>query len=408
MTEAGFGEAAANVLATEYTRHYYPVLGVVNGPTSDKSPLTAYGRQVARSIMRYFRGETTGPSGWDSGGAGRVPRWQTESFERVDDIPRRKGVQQKQADNSSLSPRSKQGELWGEGLLSPRWVVDKQQRRPAAVMSLHTLEEGNDVALGDEMARNRVCVAAYGLSYAAVVIVSRAQADEPQAEARLGALQQRSGLEPTQFFVCRPSAQAPQQQAFHAFLGDLERRLYARACAFYAAAFMRTQAKLVALPQLPLPPSPASPRALGDDPRMFRDPGLVSRFSRFLPLRAWLVRYHFKLAVFAECGGDRDTAQRCMWLAYAHLLAYVGEIAAGAYLPAGSDDNDDDDGGPDRGLAAGWLWALNGGDADGSRARSLRMFGPRWDEAMQLLDAVHVRVVRGWLYQALDAAALRS
>ncbi|KAJ2061169.1 hypothetical protein GGI17_003279 [Coemansia sp. S146] len=413
MAEAVFGGPAVSVLATSFTRHYYPVLGVLNGPSGDKSPLTPYGRQVARSIIRYFRGgpsETTGPSGWDSGGAGRVPRWQTESYERVDDIPRRKAVQQKPTTADDLSPRSKSGELTGEGLLAPRWI-DKQQQRPATVMSLHSLPPHAEddvaglVAIGEEMARNRVCLAAYGLTYAAVVIVSRAQADEPQVEARLGALLQRGGLEASQFFVCRPSNAQQQQQAFQAFLGDLERRLYVRACAFYAAAFMRTQAKLVAIPQLPLPPRP-SDTALGlvgagsAAQAVFKEPGLVSRYSRFLPLRAWMVRYHFKLAVFAECGGDRDTAQRCMWLAYAHLLSYVGEIAAGAYLPTTD--------GPDHGLQPGWLWDFNGGDADGSRARSLRMFGPRWDEAILLLDAVHVRVVRGWLYQALDAAALHS
>ncbi|KAJ2332167.1 hypothetical protein GGI00_002912, partial [Coemansia sp. RSA 2681] len=51
----------------------------------------------------------------------------------------------------------------------------------------------------------------------------------------------------------------------------------------------------------------------------------------------------------------------------------------------------------DRGLSPGWLWPLNGGDADGARAHSLRMFGPRWDEALQLLDALHVRVARAWM-----------
>ncbi|KAJ2057065.1 hypothetical protein GGI08_003714 [Coemansia sp. S2] len=402
-TEAVFGGPAVSVLATTFTRHYYPVLGILNGPSGDKSPLTPYGRQVARSIIRYFRGgpsETTGPSGWDSGGAGRVPRWQISSYDRVDDIPRRKAIQQK-APADDLSPRNKHGELSGEGLLTIRWV-DKQQQRPATVMSLHSLPAEDDVAMGEEMARNRVCLAAYGLTYSAVVIVSRAQDDEP-LEARLSGLMQRGGLDASQFFVCRPGST---QQAFQLFLGDLERRQYSRACAFYAAAFMRTQAKLVAIPQLPLPPRPSDTTALGlvgagsAALAVFKEPGLVSRYSRFLPLRAWLVRYHFKLAVFAECGGDRDTAQRCMWLAYVHLLSYVGEIAAGAYLPIAD--------GPDHGLQPGWLWDLNGGDADGSRARSLRMFGPRWDEAVALLDAVHVRVVRGWLYQALDAAALRS
>ncbi|KAJ2489757.1 hypothetical protein IWW37_003742 [Coemansia sp. RSA 2050] len=419
MTEAVFGGPAASVLATPYTKHYYPVLGVLNGPAGDKSALSPYGRQVARSILRYFRGtpnDTSGPSGWDSSGASRVPRWQTESFERVDDIPRRKALHPKpQSPGNStpddLSPRNRHGELSGEGLLTTKWI-DKQQQRPATVMSLHSLPlpaEGDDAAIGEEMARNRVCLAAFGLTYAAVVIVSRAQADEPQIEARLGALLQRGGLEASQLFVCRPSNSQAQQHAFQAFLGNLERRLYVYACAFYAAAFMRTQAKLVAIPQLPLPPcaSDAAAFARGIDEAgssaqaVFKEPGLVARFSRFLPLRAWLTRYHFKLAVLAECGGDRDTAQRCMWLAYAHLLAYVGEISAGAYLPT-------TDGGPDQGLQPGWMWDLNGGDSDGSRAHSLRMFGPRWDEALALLEAVHVRVVRGWLYQALDAAALRS
>ncbi|KAJ2029999.1 hypothetical protein IWW57_001392, partial [Coemansia sp. S610] len=419
MTEAVFGGPAVSVLATPYTKHYYPVLGVLNGPTGDKSTLSPYGRQVARSILRYFRGtsnDTSGPSGWDSNGASRVPRWQTESYERVDDIPRRKALQPKpQSPGNStpddLSPRNRHGELSGEGLLTTKWI-DKQQQRPATVMSLHSLpppDEGDDAAIGEEMARNRVCLAAFGLTYAAVIIVSRAQADEPQIEARLGALLQRGGLEASQFFVCRPSNSQAQQQAFQAFLSDLERRLYVRACAFYAAAFMRTQAKLVAIPQLPLPPCASDAAAVArglvgagsSALAVFKEPGLVAQFSRFLPLRAWLARYHFKLAVLAECGGDRDTAQRCMWLAYAHLLAYVSEIAAGAYLPTG-------DGGPDQGLQPGWMWDLNGGDSDGSRAHSLRMFGPRWDEALVLLDAAHVRVVRGWLYQALDAAALRS
>ncbi|KAJ2466745.1 hypothetical protein GGI02_004270, partial [Coemansia sp. RSA 2322] len=430
----------ASVLEAPYTWHYYPVLGVLNGPTSGsaepattqagehKGPLTPYARQVARSILRYFRGggadASAGACGWDSAGPARVPRWQTVSYERVDDIPRRKSAGRSGAGAADeLSPRRRQGELGGEGLLTPRWV-DKQQRRPATVVSLHALrtDDAGAAALGDELARNRVCLAAYGLTYAAVVIVSRAQAeDAQQADARLGAAMQRGGLDASQFFVCRAEAtaaaqhqrQQQQQQQFYTFLSDLERRMYARASAYYADAFMRTQAKLAGIPQLPLPSRPGDAAAVGrslaagdggsgEAQRLLQDAALVARFSRFLPLRAWLVRYHFKLAVFAECGGDRDTAQRSLWLAYAHLLAYVGEIASGAYQPAGEDPGSAEAAGP------GWMWALSGGDSDGSRAHSLRMFGRRWDEALELLEAVHLRLVRGWLYQSLDAQALRS
>ncbi|KAJ2327949.1 hypothetical protein IWW51_001461, partial [Coemansia sp. RSA 2702] len=212
----------------------------------------------------------------------------------------------------------------------------------------------------------------------------------------------RGGLETTQFAVCAPGAAAQ----FQVFVSDLERALFARATTYYADAFMRAQAKLARLPQLPLPGRPEDAEAvrqslLGDQAssalstRLLNDDATVTRYSRFLPVRAWLVRYHFKLGVFAECSGDRDTAQRCMWLAYVHLAAYVGEIAAGAYLPA-------DDAGH------GWMWALNGGDGDGQRAHNLRMFGARWDEALWLLEALHVRVARGWLYQSLDVGALRA
>ncbi|KAJ2626439.1 hypothetical protein GGF44_005035, partial [Coemansia sp. RSA 1694] len=363
---------------------------------------------VGRSIVRHFRGgedaaATAGEGGGSSSSSAGSPRWHAVSFDRVDDIPRRKGAQAPGGAADALSPRSAAGGAGGL-LLSPQWAA-KQQRRPSTVLSLHSLggSADDDQAAGSDMARNRVCLAAFGLAYTAVVIVSRA---DTSADARTAALQQRSGLDAAHFFVCQPGGSS---DAFAAFLADIERRVRAHACAFYAAAFMRTQTKLVAIPQLPLPLRASDPGAVaralaaaGSASEEFCDAALVSRFSRFLPLRAWLVRYHFKLAVFAECHGAAAglLAQRCTWLAYVHLLAYVGEIAAGAYLPISSSGG----GGldhelvmADRGLSPGWLWPLNGGDADGARAHSLRMFGPRWDEALQLLDALHVRVARAWM-----------
>ncbi|KAJ2121659.1 hypothetical protein IW147_004040 [Coemansia sp. RSA 720] len=415
MAEFAFGRSAEQELTTPYTQQFYPVLGVLNGPWTNAENMTSYGRQVARSILKYFRGgdssehtENVGDrarsehiaSGWDPVGAARGPRWQTASFDRVDDIPRRKS--RTQGIVCDLSPRSSTSELQGDGLMTPKWV-ERQQRRPATVVSLHTLQDGTDTRLSEEMARNRVCLAAFGVSYTAVVIVNRG-ASEDGTEARLSAIMQRGGLEQAQFAVCRPGS-GPQ---FQAFLNELERGLFARAAAFYANAFVHTQAKLALLPQLPLPDRPEDPASVyeimqGDSAaqalsaRLLGDTSVVQRFSRYLPVRGWLVRYHFKLGVAAECAGDRDTAQRCMWLAYVHAAAFVGEIASGAYLPAEGGTPSD-----------GWMWALNGGDGDGQRARSLRMFGQRWDELLVLLDALHVRLVRGWIYQSLDISALRA
>ncbi|KAJ2503099.1 hypothetical protein GGH96_000542 [Coemansia sp. RSA 1972] len=403
MAEFAF-RSAEQELAMPYTQQFYPVLGVLNGPHTNAENLTSYGRQVARSILKYFCGRDSEhadaehvSSGWDPVGAARGPRWQTASFSRVDDVPRRKSRSQADALSNDLSPRST-GELRGDGLMTPKWV-ERQQRRPATVISLHTLQDKADAQLSEELARNRVCLASFGVSYTCVVIVNRGASED--TEARLSSVMQRGGLEHAQFAVCRPGP-GPQ---FQAFLSELERGLFARAAAFYADAFMHTQSKLAMLPQLPLPERPEDPGSVyeamqGEStsqalPRLLGN--VVQRFSRYLPLRGWLVRYHFKLGVCAECAGDRDTAQRCMWLAYVHAAAYIGEIASGAYLPA--------EGGTPSG---GWMWALNGGDADGQRAHSLRMFGQRWDELLALFDALHTRLVRGWIYQSLDVSALRA
>ncbi|KAJ2850792.1 hypothetical protein IWW36_001607 [Coemansia brasiliensis] len=415
MAELAFGHTAEQELATPYTQQFYPVLGVLNGPSSSaaESKLTAYGRQVGRSMLKYFRGSDIGQttdsssdyifSGWDPVGPGRGPRWQTVLFERVDDIPRRKSrTQQANDQREDLSPRSNGGILSGEGLMTPKWV-ERQQRRPATVISLHMLQDGADSRLAEEMARNRVCLAAFGISYTAVVIINRGAAED-NTEARLSVIMQRGGLEVPQFAVCRPGS-APQ---FQRFLSELERSVFARATAFYAEAFMHSQSKLALIPQLPLPERPEDPESVrqsligtseshAQSVKLMSDENVVRRYSRFLPLRGWLVRYHFKLGVFAECSGDRDTAQRCMWLAYAHLAAYIGEIAAGAYLPQ-----------TESAPESGWMWELNGSDNDGQRAQRLRMFGQRWDEALQLFEALHVRLVRGWLYQSLDVNALRA
>ncbi|KAI8323745.1 hypothetical protein GQ54DRAFT_296576 [Martensiomyces pterosporus] len=490
MAELAFGQPAEDVLSTPFTRHFYPVVGVFNSPpvasptadgeepslngggegqqqpatpvNSQKGLSTPYSRQVARSILRYFRGSNgqapstgspspppaasvtgasggdTGVYGWDAAGPARAPRWQTVAFDKVDDIPRRKSRGQSVADaagsggsvlagaEDNLSPRSNTSELWGEGLLSPKWIAKQQQQRPATVVSLHTLQPtqggaragtgnlgGADTLLAEEIARNRICLAAYGLTYTVVVIINRALADEPDTESRLVAIMQRGGLDAQQFAVCRPGT-APQ---FQVFLHEIERRLYAKAVGYYSDAFMRTQIKLMAIPQLPLPAQPSvsgavynslvsNEQARSVSLALFSDSALVSRYSRFLPLRAWLVRYHFKLALFAECAGDRDVAQRCLWVAYLHLSTYIAEIASGAYLPPDADGaaiTTDGTGAP-----VGWMWALNGGDSDGARSHSLRMFGKRWDEAMELLDAIHMRIVRGWLYQSQDVNSLRS
>ncbi|KAJ1804196.1 hypothetical protein LPJ77_004886, partial [Coemansia sp. RSA 2523] len=408
MAEFAFGRSAEQELTTPYTQQFYPVLGVLNGPHTNGENLTSYGRQVARSILKYFCGGDTSErtesehvsSGWDPVGAARGPRWQTASFSRVDDIPRRKSRSQTDSLSNDLSPRGT-GELHGDGLLTPKWV-ERQQRRPATVISFHTLQDKPDSQLSEELARNRVCLASFGVSYTCVVIVNRS-ASEDGTDQRLSSIMQRGGLDQAQFAVCRPGS-GPQ---FQAFLSELERGLFTRAAAFYADAFMHTQSKLAMLPQLPLPERPEDPASVyesmqGDSTSQALSSRLlgndvVQRFSRYLPVRGWLVRYHFKLGVCAECAGDRDTAQRCMWLAYVHAAAYIGEIASGAYLPAEGGTPSD-----------GWMWALNGGDSDGQRAHSLRMFGQRWDELLVLFDALHTRLVRGWIYQSLDVSALRA
>ncbi|KAJ2400222.1 hypothetical protein GGI23_002172, partial [Coemansia sp. RSA 2559] len=448
--------ASTEFATTPYTRHFYPVLGVLNAPhsalhsknTDNALQLTPYARQVGRSILKYFGSNTNSPpeaaaatdsatqqalgiqsedgeqniSGWDPVGPSRAPRWQTVAFDRVDDIPRRKAWRQGDTDEPDLSPRSTSSELWGEGLMTPRWIAKQQQRRPATIVSFHALHQGSpggargsnlggsDTLLAEELARNRVCVAAFGLTYTAVVIINRALAEDDAkgTEARLLAIMQRSGLD-QQLAVCRPGS----AQQFQQFVDGLERKLFTRAAAYYADAFVRTQKKMVAVPQLPVPMAPDRPDAVyrslywSSDARMATarlvesDRSLIAKYSRFLPLRAWLARYHFKLSAFAECAGDRDTAQRCLWMAYVHLLCYVAEIACGAYLPPS--DNADA-----AAIPRGWMWALNGGDHDGQRAHNMRMFGKRWTEAIELLDAIHVRLVRGWLYQSLDLAALRA
>ncbi|KAJ2168138.1 hypothetical protein GGH15_001618 [Coemansia sp. RSA 562] len=408
MAEFAFGRSAEQELTTPYTQQFYPVLGVLNGPHTNGENLTSYGRQVARSILKYFCGGDTSErtesehvsSGWDPVGAARGPRWQTASFSRVDDIPRRKSRSQTDSLSNDLSPRGT-GELHGDGLMTPKWV-ERQQRRPATVISFHTLQDKPDSQLSEELARNRVCLASFGVSYTCVVIVNRS-ASEDGTDQRLSSIMQRGGLDQAQFAVCRPGS-GPQ---FQAFLSELERGLFTRAAAFYADAFMHTQSKLAMLPQLPLPERPEDPASVyesmqGDSTSQALSSRLlgndvVQRFSRYLPVRGWLVRYHFKLGVCAECAGDRDTAQRCMWLAYVHAAAYIGEIASGAYLPAEGGTPSD-----------GWMWALNGGDSDGQRAHSLRMFGQRWDELLVLFDALHTRLVRGWIYQSLDVSALRA
>ncbi|KAJ2157365.1 hypothetical protein GGF46_004563 [Coemansia sp. RSA 552] len=385
MAEFAFGHEAEREVAGVFTQHYYPVVGVLNHPAT-ATAMPEYGRQVGRAVMRHLGGgeDSSKASGWDPVGPARGPRWQTMGIARVDDVPRR-GLP-----TEDLSPRT--GKLRGGGVLAEQWI-QRQQSRPAVVMSMHQLgDAADDARQAEELARNRVCLASYGLAYMVVMVVGRG-ASEDGGEARLAALVRQAGLDAAQVFVSRPGTAAQ----FQAFVHDLERQLFTRAAAFYAGAFMRAQTRLAGVPQLPLPPRPEQASALKNglqqNPAALRalaDSAVVSRFSQHLPVRAWLVRYHFKLAVFSECAGDRDTAQRCIWLAYMHLLAYVGEIAAGAYLPGG------------------WMWDLNGGDDDGQRAHDLRMFGHRWEEALRLLAALNQRLIRGWMYQSLDLAALRA
>ncbi|KAJ2854369.1 hypothetical protein J3B02_002709, partial [Coemansia erecta] len=310
-------------------------------------------------------------------------------------------------------------------------MAKQQKRRPSTVVSFHSLnnnkESENDAALIEEIARNRVCLASFGLSYMAVVIINRALADDPETENRLRAIMQKGGLDAGQFLVCRPGT----AQQFQAFLGDLGQKLFAKAAVYYAEKFMRVQSKMAKIPQLPVSSRMDVPGALyqwavntedggstGLQPGspmsssgpiqsvtgLLSDSSVVSRFSRYLPLRAWLVRYHFKMAMFAEALSDLDTAHRCLWLCYVHLISYVSEISSGAYLPPDNNHTRVTDG---SGAPVGWMWLLNGGDSDGTRAHSLRMFGRRWDEAMELLGAVHLRLVRGWMYQSIEAASIR-
>ncbi|KAJ1943099.1 hypothetical protein FBU59_003012, partial [Linderina macrospora] len=376
-----------------------------------------------RSILKHFRGQqgtpdppTTGSTeaiGWDPVGASKTPQWQVVGFDRVDDIPRRQQQQQKP---SALSPRNPSSPLFGgtSSIINAKWVEKRQMEQPAAVVSFHTLVGqqggsrtgslgGSDTLLAEEIARNRVCLASFGVPYTVVVVISRALAEAADTEARLATIMQLGGIEATQFAVCRPGSATQFQQ----FLGDLERRLFGRAAAYYADCFRRTQAKMLAIPQLPLPDHPSRPQTVRmalefnehakvTTANVFAEPSLVDKYSRFMPLRAWLVRYHVKLALFAECAGDRDSAHRCSWVAYLHLAAFLGEIAAGAYLPPSKEPSDSDE---------GWLWPWNGGYANG---RQVLVGGQLWDESMELLEALHVRVVRAWLYQSIVVARAKA
>ncbi|KAJ1944607.1 hypothetical protein GGF37_002110, partial [Kickxella alabastrina] len=413
-----FGTSASQFLSgNPFTQDFRPVLGLLNGPNHAGSTLTAYGRQVGRSLLKHLRctsdsgaaaGSSQGPEG--SAGSSQSPEgsaeptgaasWHTINFARVDDIPRRKahGGGQPEAGAGAGAGAEADGDM-AEQVLGRGWA-GRQQGRPATVLSMHTLaaagEQGADVQLAEALARTRVCLASYGVAYTAVLIINRAVDEEPGTERRVAALVERAGMaagsaaDGGQLAVCRPGPAAQ----FARLLADVDRRLLRHRHAHYAAAFMRAQAKLAALPQLPLATSTGSLGGVYAAPPGI-PPALLQWQQRQPPgsprrvLRASLARYYFKMGAAAESLGEAVMALRCFWLSYVHVATLVAEVAGGAYLPGA------------------WLWAANGGAGDGARAHALRMFGARWDDAVALLAAVHLRIVRGWVRRMQAPAASR-
>ncbi|KAJ1951829.1 hypothetical protein EC988_003886, partial [Linderina pennispora] len=268
--------------------------------------------------------------GWDPSGG----HWQVSGFDSIDAIPQRPQIP---------SPRHGSQEILPEA-----WIAKRQRQCPATVLSLHTLSD--DALLGEELARNRICLAARQLTYTAVVVVSRAMEEQGDAQARVSGLVQKSGV---QVMVCWPGS----AQQFQQFLAELAARLQGMAGKHYCELFARAQRKATMV-MMELPE--AIDGVVKEEPRE----GLVmERFRQFLPVRAWAARYYAKMMLFAECFGDRVIATKCLWVAYANLAVFACGLVQGRYA------------------------------GDGQAAE-----GELWENAKALLEALNARLLRYWLY----------
>lgn len=313
-----------------------PVLGVLQ--TADQQG--GYVRQTSKSILKHLKDNL---------------RWHLLEYQTVDSVPSRL--------NSPSQPQNDH-------------ILTTPPSFTSTVVSIHPLPDAHQDSsrLGDEIARNRVCLAARGLLYTVVLIISSSQRTQDH---RMSAILERGGLEDRQLCVSRPGWTAAEFQQFQKTLND---RLYGGACQFYAQWFMHLQTKLVSLPQLPVPQSMGG--SIRECVRLLPvDTQITEKFARYLPLRGWLVRCLYKMAYCAECMDDQQTAQRCLWVAYLQLVCHLNEVSQGAF----SQD--------------GWWWPWHGGYQK-KRAKQLEMYGDVWNSSVELLGSIHYKLVRGWLLRS--------
>ncbi|KAG8957730.1 hypothetical protein FRC03_009851 [Tulasnella sp. 419] len=230
---------------------------------------------------------------------------------------------------SPLSPLTPSSPLYPDGLIAPIWVRKHIELVPSVFVLFLRLSESpamasplegrqeiekeeerkRDAELAAEILQRKKTTSERGIKLTVVLLASRRMLDDPSLDTRLSFIRRQSNLDTrAALFVLSPVSQPELAD----FVKSLQSALYESAKDYYAAHSKRIRRKRHRQPQAN---ATILPNANG---------ALIGR-----PLReiGWIVRYEYKLALFAEFRMEEELARKHYEDCWSALVEMFGSTA---------------------------------------------------------------------------------
>ncbi|CAG8608368.1 423_t:CDS:10, partial [Paraglomus occultum] len=342
----------------EFVFHHYPLMAVmglgahkdiensISPPSSPNQPKSPASRrsstsapthsistrlQLSRTLLNILlaKGQDTV---WEPPKHGNL-MFRVVALEKNHQFPVKKTGNKAVSSHSSLSPMTPDSPLYPDGLITPIWVKKHREVAPSVVVGFYDLWEwsmggvsidekeklphvpeplGNinpierekDTDLVAEINERKKTIIDRGIKFTVVILLRSQHVDDSNIDERLNYIKKMCSLEgKNMFFVLPPSSQNELQE----FATNLQKSLYDHALAYYRELSKRIKKKRSRLPSTTSAPN-------------VRREEKSDNTNQPLIVQGWMVRYDYKMAMFAEFRQEIDSAVKYYISAYDLLV----------------------------------------------------------------------------------------